>query len=309
MWVCPVCKKQNEAGPICAGCGFDESGNYERYCTLTVVDLSACSPGGGEGRRYGWEDVYRRGIDCLAIGDHEAAVRYLKLAAENGNADAQFTYGSLYYGGCAGNHREAAGWFQKAALQGHPLAQYYLGRCYFWGEGLRLDYTEGVRWLEESRKGGCREAEDFLEAQVYGQAGGTGLNVYNWYRMLAERGNVDAQIYLGDYYGSFGVPGGYAEAARWYERAADAGSASGKWKIGACYYSGQGVEQDQEKAVGYYRMAALEGDSMAQALLGMCYEFGNGAEKDLQKAVMWYREAASGGNKEAQKRVDALLKK
>ena len=44
-------------------------------------------------------------------------------------------------------------------------------------------------------------------------------------------------------------------------------------------------------------------------MLGMCYEFGNGAEKDLQKAVMWYREAASGGNKEAQKRVDALLKK
>lgn len=305
MWICPVCKKQNQINLICAGCGFDESSNYEKYCTLTLVDIRTASSMHKKRKRYGWHDVYRRGLLYLEIGDYEYAVKYMKLAAENGDVDAQFACGSLYYGGIETNHKEAARWFRKAAAQGHALAQYYLGRCYFLGEGGLLDYAEGVKWLEESRKGGCSEAGRFLEKYVYGFGG---MNVLSWYQMLADKGNVEAQLYLGDYWGSFGAQSGYAEAAKWYQKAADSGSPKGEWKIGTCYYHGQGVEQDLEKAIAYYRMAALEGDETAQALLGMCYEFGSGAEKDLKKAAMWYLEAAARGNKEAKKRADALLR-
>lgn len=274
MWICPVCGKQNEVNLLCAGCGFDESSNYEKYCTLAVVKPRAGFSGHKERKQYGWEDVYHRGLDCLEIGDHKTAVRYLKLAAEHGEAGAQ----------------------------------YHLGRWYFLGENGLLDYAGGIRWLEEARKGGYKEAETFLEEQVYGLEGGAGLNVYNWYRMLAEKGNADAQIYLGDYWGNYGTPEGNEEAAKWYRRAADAGSPKGKWKLGSCYYSGKGVECNQEKAFEYYRMAAREGDNVAQSLLGMCYEFGNGVQMNLLEAVYWYQEAASQGNQEAAKRVRALVK-
>lgn len=311
MWICPVCKKQNQINLICVRCGFDESSNYERYCTLTSVDVQAVSSMYQRRKQYGWHDVYKRGLAYLEIGDYEYAERYMKLAAENGDIDAQFACGSFYYGGIKENHKEAVRWFRKAVAQGHALAQYYLGRCYFLGEGGLLDYAEGVKWLEESKQGGCSEAEQFLEKHVYSledSPGVGGMNVLGWYQMLAGRGNVEAQLYLGDYWGSLGERSNYVEAAKWYQKAADSGSPKGKWKIGACYYHGQGVKQDLEKAVVYYRMAAAEDDETAQALLGMCYEFGSGVERNLKTAVMWYLAAAAHGNKEAKKRADSLLR-
>jgi TPR repeat protein len=56
-----------------------------------------------------------------------------------------------------------------------------------------------------------------------------------------------------------GVPQDYAEAMRWYRKAADAGNSWGMYNIGALH--GWGVRQDYAEAMKWFRQAADAGDS------------------------------------------------
>jgi len=50
------------------------------------------------------------------------------------------------------------------------------------------------------------------------------------------------------YHDAEGVPQDYAEAVKWYGRAADQGTAAAQFNLGVVYYLGQGVQQDLVKA-------------------------------------------------------------
>ena len=50
--------------------------------------------------------------------------------------------------------------------------------------------------------------------------------------------------------------------------------------LGAAYYGGQGVAQDYAEAVKWYRKAAEQNDAGAQYNLGVCYANGDGVAKD-----------------------------
>jgi Sel1 repeat len=113
----------------------------------------------------------------------------LRQAAEQGDANAQFRLGTLYYKGqgVAQDYAEAARWYRKAAGQGQPEAQCYLGSLYALGQGVAQDYAEAVRW----------------------------------FRKAADAGNVDAQKALGVMYErGLGVPRDHAGALLWYRKAA-----------------------------------------------------------------------------------------
>ena len=53
-----------------------------------------------------------------------------------------------------------------------------------------------------------------------------------------------------------GVPRDYAEAFRWYQKAADQGHAGGQYYVGLMYQLGRGVAQNDAEAVTWYRKAA-----------------------------------------------------
>ena len=69
-----------------------------------------------------------------------------------------------------------------------------------------------------------------------------------------------------------GVGQDYAEAIKWYRKAADQGNAASEEAIGSLYQWGQGVAKDYTEAVKWYRRAAVQGYSPAQADLGFEYE-------------------------------------
>ena len=65
----------------------------------------------------------------------------------------------------------------------------------------------------------------------------------------AERGNRDAQAYLGYLYlRGHGVPQNYTEAAQWFLRAAEQGHSAAQYMLGLLYDKGQGVPQDLVEA-------------------------------------------------------------
>ena len=115
---------------------------------------------------------------------------------------------------------------------------------------------------------------------------------------LAEAGDVELQFSLGVMYEhGEGVRQDYAEAVRWYRKAAEQGYAEAQNNLGVMYAEGQGVRQDYAKAVHWYRKAAEQGHVEAQYNLGVMYAEGQGVRQDDAEAVRWYRKAAEQGSR------------
>lgn len=57
----------------------------------------------------------------------------------------------------------------------------------------------------------------------------------------------------------------------YYEKAADKGNVNAQYYIGKLYYKGKGIEKDDKKAFEYLKKAAEQGHVDAQYYLGKCY--------------------------------------
>ena len=74
--------------------------------------------------------------------NYKEAAKWYRLAAEQGDAKAQYNLGVMYHKGqgVPQNYKEAAKWYRLAAEQGIAKAQYNLGLMYGLGQGVPEDY-------------------------------------------------------------------------------------------------------------------------------------------------------------------------
>lgn len=91
----------------------------------------------------------------------------------------------------------------------------------------------------------------------------------------------------------------YAEALKWYKKAAEQGYAEAQFKLGAMYRDGYGVAQDYLDTVKWFTLAAEQGHVVAQYCLGYMYRHGYGVDKSLPEALKWYKKASEQGDKES----------
>ena len=157
---------------------------------------------------------------CVSLGVYAQNLSSLRAKAEGGDAEAQYTLGTLYYRGGNGvviNYNEAFNWFYKSASRYNPKAQRYLGVCYEFGYGVS--------------KNDIRAEECYIKAVP-------GL------KSLAENGDAEAQFGLGVCYSTGnGVQQSYSDAVKWYRMAAEQGNSAAQSNLGACYMNGNGVQQ------------------------------------------------------------------
>ena len=129
----------------------------------------------------------------------------------------------------------------------------------------------------------------------------------SWYRRAAEQGHAAAQAYLGFMYSAGrGVSQSDVDAVHWYRRSAEQGHALGQANLGIMYRDGRGVSRDDEEAVRWFRAAAEQGGAFGQVNLGWMYEQGRGVRRNRLEAARWYRLAADQGDADAQRRLDGL---
>ena len=81
----------------------------------------------------------------------------VKLAAAEGDADAQYELARLYAEGegVEQNLAETVKWYLKAAEQGHDSAQFKIGLCYQTGTGVSKSDKEAYIWLSISAENGA----------------------------------------------------------------------------------------------------------------------------------------------------------
>ena len=96
-------------------------------------------------------------------GDWPTALLSCELQAQDGDASAQFTLGTMYFRGqgVSVNTTEAARWYRRSAERGNIIAQTELGVMYAAGIGVPKDYVLAHMWLDlaaSAPNGGRRAA-------------------------------------------------------------------------------------------------------------------------------------------------------
>ena len=176
---------------------------------------------------------------------------------------------------------EAVRWYRLAAEQGHADAQSNLGVMYDTGRGVPQDDAEAVRWYRLAAEQGHAIAQRRLDEMLKSRADADGdyqkgLNAYNKrdyatalreLKPLAEQGDAARRQPGLDVRNGRGVPQDDAEAVRWYRLAAEQGHAWAQNNLGWMYDTGRGVPQDDAEAVRWYRLAAEQGTCVAQPRL------------------------------------------
>ena len=210
------------------------------------------------------------------------------------------------------NYGKAAEWYFRSAEQGNADAQYHLGLLYYDGRGVEQNYEEAVKWFTEAAKQNHAEALDCLGMFA---ENGYGMErdeqqAAEWYLQSAEQGNTDAQYRLGLLcFDGRGVEQNYEDAVRWFEKAAEQNHAEALKYLGICAENGYGLQQDESRAVKWYTQSAAQGNADAQYLLGLLYSDGRGVEQDYEEALKWFEKAAEQNQREAEYELGLFYEK
>ena len=97
-----------------------------------------------------------------------------------------------------------------------------------------------------------------------------------------------------------GLAANLDEAAKWYDRAAQAGVVPAVFRLGTFYEKGLSVKKDVEIARRYYLQAADRGNAKAMHNLAVLDADGGGKGANYKSASQWFRKAADRGVADSQ---------
>lgn len=233
----------------------------------------------------------------------------LREAAQNGDANSQFTYGYRYFKGMDVEQNQEYGlsWIMKAASQNHACAQAWLSMCYRHGTGVDKDEQKSFYWLE---KAAINEhaISQFSLGNVYYYGDESHEPNYEkaveWYAKASQQDDEGAQVQLAICYAlGKGVITNDSRAMRLFSKAAQKGNAKAQFWLGLYYFNAWAVQQDYQQAAYWFNQSAKQDYPDAQYELGKCYKLGNGVEKNDDISFEWFMKAAQNGLSKAQVEV------
>jgi localization factor PodJL len=125
--------------------------------------------------------------------------------------------------------------------------------------------------------------------------GGPGL------RAAALKGDPTAAYVVGMRFAEGkGVASNFDEAAKWYDRAAQAGVVPAMFRLGTLYEKGLSVAKDVDLARRYYLQAAERGNAKAMHNLAVLDADGGGKGANYASAAQWFRKAGERGVADSQ---------
>ncbi|XP_069863788.1 protein sel-1 homolog 2 isoform X2 [Dipodomys merriami] len=128
-------------------------------------------------------------------------------------------------------------------------------------------------------------------------------DIYQYYKFLAERGDVQIQVSLGQLHliGRKGLDQDYYKALYYFLKAAKAGSANAMAFIGKMYLEGNAAApQNNATAFKYFSMAADKGNAIGLYGLGLLHFHGKGIPVNYAEALKYFQKAAEKGWPNAQ---------
>ncbi len=238
----------------------------------------------------------------------ESAWQWLRQAARLNDRDGQYHLGRLLaQAGAAQDDAQACQLFLKAAEQGHVGAQVAAATHLLAGRGAARDRKAAADWL--ARAAATQDpVANYLLGRMREEADETGrTEAQKSYRTAATAGHREAQFALATLLVKSRVEADRKEAADWFARAHEAGHKAAANSLGQLFRDGVGVKQHHEKARAYFQWAAEQGNANAMYNLAQMQNDGIGGARDIDRALKWYVSAAENGHEEAAAAVDGLL--
>ena len=230
-------------------------------------------------------------------GDEQKAIYYWRTAAGAGFWDSMRELGDRFEE--QGNYKKAAEWFKKLAEAGCDEGWFGLGWIYKEGEGGIVCVKEAIYccqkayemqgiWAGEAANMiGCilAEHENYKEANAWFRKSGEAGSDWGWYHLAVsyDHGNglrsdkeqakeyyLKAYEMQGDCAGDAALAIGmafdeneeYTKAYEWFQKAAEAGSDWGYFKLGICCLEGKVVTESSIKSLECFTKAyKMNGDA------------------------------------------------
>lgn len=220
---------------------------------------------------------FQTGLDAYENKDYATALAEFAPLAEQGDAKAQSRMGILYgFGrGVPKDDKIAIKWLLLAAEQGEGLAMYNMGALC--EDSRASDNVCIKKWFKLSADQGFAKSQYRLGVFYwtgYGREKKNEKTAAKWFTRAAKQGHADAQDRLGDFYLSgIGVPKHRKSAFKWYKLAAEQGHASAQQSLASLYIANIGEDQDLRLnavlAYMWYSLAGSNGSESARRGLGI----------------------------------------
>ena len=221
--------------------------------------------------RYGYIDgnsLMWKKIEEHDVLDYSHVLDMLKKAAEQDYESAQIHLGYIYSNKLGvDNENDALKWCQMAAEKGNAEAQFNLGLMYDMGRGMSCpDNDLAIKWYTKSAKQNYAGAQlnlgaKYLDMENY--ALGMEFN-----KLAAENNIIHAYFNIGLIYEiGLGVTPNRTRARCWYEMATKNGNVNAQVNLGIMYAEGRGVPRKFDKAIELFRDAEMNGDDEASGLI------------------------------------------
>ncbi|XP_068609694.1 protein sel-1 homolog 1 [Brachionichthys hirsutus] len=254
---------------------------------------------------------------AMLFGDYmkqnitRAREMFEKLAIE-GSPKAQTALGFLYAAGLGVNSSQAKAlvYYTFGALGGNLVAHMILGYRYWGGVGVPQSCESALTHYklaanqvasDVSLTGGSAVQRIRLQDEVENPGSNSGMleeDLIQYYQFLAEKGDVQAQVGLGQLHlhGGRGVEQNPQRAYDYFTQAANAGNTHAMALLGKMYSEGsEYIAQDNNTALQYFKKASDLGNPVGQSGLGMAYLYGRGVQVNYELALKYFQKAAEQG--------------
>lgn len=187
--------------------------------------------------------------------------------------------------------------------KGMPEAYYRLAYAYESGDGVQKDREKAIELYEKAVEHGYMEGYSSLgQLYIYNEKGEicSPDMVKKGYDYLMKGSRLNetdslSSLALGYYTGSF-VKQDYAQALRWYKKAAEYGDTFSLYMISDMYYCGTGVEENNDEAWRWAQKGVALSTSNCLYMAGRICQDGYAPEDvEQSQCIRYYDEAADLG--------------
>ena len=227
--------------------------------------------------------------------DVQKAVYYFTDAANNGDMDAQYILGTIYYRGELGtvDYKKAFQYFEMAAEQNDPDSENWLAWMYYNGYGVEKDIDMAIRWYEVAAKEGLADAQYSYGCLYHMEDNPKRDNnkALKWLKRAKKRGDRRADLLMNIIKSSMSA--GNKEDESEDDYAED--ELQSKYKTAVDYLKGSTDDLGIKTAIGYLTETSAAGHGPSQMELGLLYMKGEHVEKDIEKAKEYLTQAFNNG--------------
>ncbi|HEV7289879.1 CHAT domain-containing protein [Sphingomonas sp.] len=211
-------------------------------------------------------------------GDPTAALKWFKIAAERGSADAQRAIGYLH-------------------LKGFGVEKSAVKAVRAWEEAYRRGETSAAMSLALYYKGDL----EFSDAERAGAPQVDRAQAFEWMQRAASFSYANAVLLARMYLAGDGTKANPKEAIRLLRWAVHCGDYSARVALGEAYLHGSGVAKDPEMALRWFKHAAGTGWSGGALAMVRASALGWGMKADAKQARYWLAEAVRRRSDDAKK--------